>query len=33
MGASGRHGFDRIALGSETERVVRASHVPVLVVP
>jgi len=32
MGASGRHGFDRIALGSETERVVRASHVPVLVV-
>jgi nucleotide-binding universal stress UspA family protein len=33
MGASGRHGFDRIALGSETERVVRASKVPVLVVP
>ncbi|UTB32103.1 MAG: universal stress protein [Methanobacterium sp. ERen5] len=33
MGASGRHGFDRIALGSVTERVVRSSKVPVMVVP
>jgi len=33
MGASGRHGFDRIALGSVTERVVRAAKVPVMVVP
>ena len=33
MGASGRHGFDRIALGSVTERVVRSSTIPVMVVP
>ena len=33
MGASGRHGFDRIALGSVTERVVRSAKVPVMVVP
>jgi len=33
MGASGRHGFDRIALGSVTERVVRSAQVPVMVVP
>ena len=33
MGSSGRHGFDRFVLGSETERVVRKSEVPVLVVP
>jgi nucleotide-binding universal stress UspA family protein len=33
MGASGRHGFDRIALGSVTERVVRSSQVPVMIIP
>lgn len=33
MGSSGRHGFDRFVLGSETERVVRKSEVPVLIVP
>ncbi len=33
MGASGRHGFDRIALGSVTERIVRSSKIPVMVVP
>jgi nucleotide-binding universal stress UspA family protein len=33
MGASGRHGLDRIALGSVTERVVRGSKTPVLVIP
>lgn len=33
MGASGRHGFDRIALGSVTERLVRSAKVPVMVVP
>jgi nucleotide-binding universal stress UspA family protein len=33
MGASGRHGLDRITLGSVTERVVRGSKTPVLVVP
>lgn len=33
MGASGRHGFDRITLGSVTERVVRSAKVPVMVVP
>jgi nucleotide-binding universal stress UspA family protein len=33
MGASGRHGLDRITLGSVTERVVRESAVPVMVIP
>jgi len=33
MGASGRHGLDRLLLGSVTERVVRESKKPVLVVP
>ncbi len=33
MGASGRHGLDRFMLGSVTERVVRESKAPVLVVP
>ncbi|MGZ7068651.1 MAG: universal stress protein, partial [Methanobacterium sp.] len=33
MGASGRHGLDRFLLGSVTERVVRKSKRPVLVVP
>ena len=33
MGASGRHGLDRITLGSVTERVVRESKVPVMVIP
>jgi nucleotide-binding universal stress UspA family protein len=33
MGASGRHGLDRFILGSVTERVVRESKSPVLVVP
>lgn len=33
MGASGRHGIDRITLGSVTERVVRGSKAPVMVIP
>jgi nucleotide-binding universal stress UspA family protein len=33
IGASGRHGLDRFLLGSVTERVVRESKSPVLVVP
>jgi nucleotide-binding universal stress UspA family protein len=33
MGASGRHGLDRLLIGSVTERVVRESKSPVLVVP
>lgn len=33
MGASGRHGLDRITLGSVTERVVRESKTPVMVIP
>jgi nucleotide-binding universal stress UspA family protein len=33
MGASGKHGLDRFVLGSVTERVVRASKKPVMVVP
>ena len=33
MGASGKHGFDRVLLGSTTERVVRGTTRPVLVVP
>lgn len=33
MGASGRQGLDRFLLGSVTERVVRESKHPVLVVP
>ncbi len=33
MGASGRHGLDRIILGSVAERVVRESTKPVLIVP
>jgi nucleotide-binding universal stress UspA family protein len=32
MGASGRHGIDRITLGSVTERVVRSAKSPVLVI-
>lgn len=32
MGASGRHGFDRITLGSVTERVVRKAKAPVMVI-
>jgi nucleotide-binding universal stress UspA family protein len=32
MGASGRHGLDRITLGSVTERVVRTAESPVLVI-
>lgn len=33
IGASGRHGLDRFLLGSVTERVIRESKSPVLVVP
>jgi nucleotide-binding universal stress UspA family protein len=33
MGASGKHGLDRVLLGSTTERVVRGATRPVLVVP
>ncbi len=34
MGSSGRHStLERIILGSVTERVIRESHVPVLVIP
>ena len=33
MGASGRHGIDRITLGSVTEKVVRESKKPVMVIP
>ena len=33
MGASGRHGLDRFILGSVTERVVRESKSPILIVP
>jgi nucleotide-binding universal stress UspA family protein len=33
MGASGRHGLDRVVLGSVTERVIREAQKPVLVVP
>jgi nucleotide-binding universal stress UspA family protein len=33
MGASGRHGLDKFMLGSVTERVMRASKCPVMVVP
>jgi nucleotide-binding universal stress UspA family protein len=33
MGASGKHGLDRFVLGSVTERVVRATKNPVMVVP
>ena len=33
MGASGKHGLDRVLLGSTTERVVRGTTRPVLVVP
>ncbi len=33
IGASGRHGLDRLLLGSVTERVVRESKRPVLIVP
>ncbi|MGC9517936.1 MAG: universal stress protein [Methanomicrobiales archaeon] len=32
MGASGRHGLDRLMLGSVTERVLREARCPVLVV-
>lgn len=32
IGASGRHGLDRFVLGSVTERVLRESKIPVLVV-
>jgi nucleotide-binding universal stress UspA family protein len=33
MGASGRHGLDRFMLGSVTERVVRTSKKPVMIIP
>ena len=33
IGTHGRRGLDRIALGSDSERVIRTSKVPVLVVP
>ena len=33
MGASGRHGFDRVILGSVTERVVREASKPLLIIP
>ena len=33
MGASGKHGLDRFLLGSTTERVIRETKHPVLVVP
>jgi len=33
MGASGKHGLDRFLLGSTTERVIRETKRPVLVVP
>jgi len=33
MGASGRHGLDKFMLGSVTERVMRSSKCPVMVVP
>ncbi len=33
MGASGKHGLDRVLLGSTTERVIRETKRPVLVVP
>lgn len=33
MGASGRHGLDRVILGSVTERVIRESTRPVMIIP
>jgi nucleotide-binding universal stress UspA family protein len=33
MGASGRHGLDRFILGSVTERVIRGSTKPVMIIP
>lgn len=33
IGVSGRHGLDRVLLGSTTERVIRGTTRPVLVVP
>jgi nucleotide-binding universal stress UspA family protein len=33
MGTHGRSGFDRLMLGSAAEKTLRASHVPVLIVP
>jgi nucleotide-binding universal stress UspA family protein len=33
MGTHGRSGFERLVLGSVTERVLRSTHVPVLTVP
>jgi len=33
MGASGRHGLDRVVLGSVTERVIRKSNRPTLIIP
>lgn len=33
MGASGRHGLDRVILGSETERVAREADKPLLIIP
>lgn len=33
MGASGRHGLDRVILGSVTERVVRESTKPLMIIP
>jgi len=33
MGASGRHGLDRVILGSVTERVARETDKPLLIIP
>ena len=33
MGASGKHGLDRVILGSVTERVVREASKPLLIIP
>jgi nucleotide-binding universal stress UspA family protein len=33
MGASGRHGLDRVILGSVTERVVREATSPIMIIP
>jgi nucleotide-binding universal stress UspA family protein len=33
MGSTGRHGLNRVLLGSTTDRVLRSAKVPVVVVP
>lgn len=33
MGSHGRHGVEKLLLGSTTERLIRKSHIPVLTVP